>query len=326
MGSLVQPAVNTKLGYPDGRDFAFTIVDDADEGTVRNLAPVYELLWELGFRTTKTTWVQQGSTPDRFAATSQTLEDEAYLRFVLGLQRQGFEIAMHLASPGTSRRSETLAAYQKFRQIFGHYPKVNINHYANKEGMYWGTDRLDGALLRGGYQRLTRWDPFLGHDPDSEYFWGDICQEHTKYVRNFTYRSINTLRVNPGMPYHDPLRPFVSYWFSSSDGADVDRFGRLVCEANQERLAREGGCCIVYTHFGKGFVRDGEIDATWKRRMTALAQKNGWFVPASQLLDFMLERKQEHLIREGERARLAYRWVAERIWERIARRSNGSEG
>jgi hypothetical protein len=231
---------------------------------------------------------------------------------------------MHLASPGTSRRSETLAAYHTFRQVFGHYPKVNINHYANREGMYWGGDRLDGSLLRGAYGRLTRWGQFCGHVQDSACFWGDVCQEHTKYMRNFTYRSINTLGVNPGMPYHDPLRPFVNYWFSSSDGADVDRFGSLVCQANQERLVRERGCCIVYTHFGKGFVRDGKINPTWEHRMTALAQRNGWFVPVSQLLDFILERKQEHLIREGERVRLAYRWVTERIWERIAHGTNGS--
>jgi hypothetical protein len=321
----VRSAVRRKLDYPGGKDFAFTIVDDTDDGQVSNLEPVYEFLDDLGLRTTKTVWVQRGANPDHFASSSQTLEDEKYLQFVLRLQRRGFEIAMHLASPGSSRRAETLAAYAKFRQILGQYPKVNINHYANKEGMYWGRDRFDGSLFRAGYEVLTRWGQFLGHVPDSEYFWGDICQEHTKYVRNFTYQSINTLGVNPGMPYHDPHRPFVNYWFSSADGADVDKFGGLLREGNQDRLSRQRGCCIVYTHFGKGFVRDGKLDATWEQGMRALAQRNGWFVPVSQLLDFLLEQRQEHQIGEGERARLAYRWMAERIWERIAVRSNGDK-
>ena len=35
---------------PSGRDFAFTIFDDTDYGTVENLRPVYRFLSELGVR------------------------------------------------------------------------------------------------------------------------------------------------------------------------------------------------------------------------------------------------------------------------------------
>lgn len=317
-------AVRREVVYPGGRDFAFTIVDDTDDGTVSTLQPVYELLHDLGLRTTKTVWVQRSANPDHFAASSQTLEDREYLEFVLDLQRRGFEIAMHMASPGTSRRSETILAYEKFRQVFGHYPNVNINHLANREGMYWGRDRLDGTVLRACYEALTKWGQFWGHVEGSEFFWGDICREHTKYVRNFTFRSANTLKVNPGMPYHDPDRPFVSYWFSSSDGADIRKFSRLVCERNQELLSKEGGCCIVYTHFGKGFAREGKLDRTWERLMRALAKRNGWFVPVSEILDFLLEQRPEQQISKAEKARLAYRWMGERVWERFVSGSNGS--
>jgi len=311
--------------YPDGKTFAFSIVDDTDCGTVANLKPVYDLLCDLGFRTTKTVWLQKGSNPDRFGADSQTLEDEEYLRFVLELQRRGFEIAMHMAAPGTSRRSETISAYQTFRRVFGHYPKININHFANAENIYWGRDRLDSPFLRAFYDKATKWGQFWGHVEGSEFFWGDICQRYTKYVRNFTFQSINTLRVNPGMPYHDARRPYVNYWFSCSDGADVERFTRLISERNQERLLREKGCCIVYTHFGKGFVKGGKLNATWERLMKKLAQKNGWFVPASELLDFLLERKESGAMSWGERKYLSYRWMLERAWERIVSKLKGNE-
>ena len=44
------------LDFPEGRKFAFTILDDTDDATVENVRPVYDLLTELGFRTTKTVW------------------------------------------------------------------------------------------------------------------------------------------------------------------------------------------------------------------------------------------------------------------------------
>jgi hypothetical protein len=312
------------IQFPEGRAFAFSIIDDADLGTVANLKPVYNLLHELGFRTTKTVWVRKGLNPDSFCASSQTLGDGDYLEFTLELQRQGFEIAMHMAAPGTSRRLETLSAYQTFERIYGYYPKININHSANAENIYWGRDRLGSPFLKVLYDRISGWSQFWGHVEGSEFFWGDICQRYTKYVRNFVFRSINTLRANPGMPYHDDRRPYVNYWFSSSDGADVERFNSLIAEQNQERLLRERGCCIVYTHFGHGFVEGEKLNATWERLMRKLAQKNGWFVPVSELLDFLLEQKKSEKIPWGERRYLSYRWMLEKVWERIAGKLKGT--
>ncbi len=45
------------MEWPSGKKFAFTIIDDTDHGTVSNLKPVYDLLNELGIKTTKTVWV-----------------------------------------------------------------------------------------------------------------------------------------------------------------------------------------------------------------------------------------------------------------------------
>jgi len=324
-----------RIQFPGGKAFAFSIVDDTELGTVANLKPVYDLLYELGFRTTKTIWVRKGLNPDplwtspqaledeHFWANSQTLEDEDYLEFVLELQRQGFEIAMHMAAPSSSRRSETISAYQTFKKVFGYYPKINTNH-PNAENIYWGMDRFDSPFLQTLYDKITGWGQFWGHVEGSEFFWGDVCQRHTRYVRNFTFRSINTLKVNPGMPYHDSRRPYVNYWFSSSDGADVERFSRLISERNQERLLREKGCCIVYTHFGKGFVEGEKLNTTWEQLVRKLAQKNGWFVPTSELLDFLLEQKKIGDISWGERMYLSYRWMLEKVREHIAGKLKGN--
>ena len=83
----------------------------------------------------------------------------------------------------------------------------------------------------------------------------------------------------------------MKYWFSSSDGSGVSAFNELLSSQNLDRLEKEGGVCIVYTHFAYGFVdENGQLNATTKERLEDLASRNGYFVPVSQLLDLM--RKQ----------------------------------
>jgi len=304
--------MSRSIQYPGGKQFAFGIVDDTDLGTVKNLGPVYDFLHDLGFRTTKTVWVQRSTTPDKFDTRSQTLSDPEYLRFTLELQRRGFEIAMHLAAPGTSCRASTAGAYERFNEVFGHYPTININHCDNREGMYWGRSRFDNRLMQIGYDASMNRDQYCGHDETSDLFWGDICQRHTKYVRDFVFQTINTARADPFMPYHDTRRPYVNYWFSSSDGAKVKGFNSLLTEANQERLVRERGCCIVYTHFGKDFVQDGTLNPIWKKQMTSLAERNGWFAPTSEILDLLLSHRPAKPITRLGRKYLCSRWLLEK--------------
>ena len=56
------------IAWPDDRRFAFTIFDDTDNATLANIVPVYDLLAELGFRTTKSVWLLDGAEPHRTRA------------------------------------------------------------------------------------------------------------------------------------------------------------------------------------------------------------------------------------------------------------------
>src|SRR5690242_17430165 len=94
--------------FPDGKRFAFSIIDDTDVATVDNVAPVYALLEELGMRTTKTVWPLACPVESSNFDSSQTLEDAAYREFVRDLQRRGFEIASHGATMESSRRERTV--------------------------------------------------------------------------------------------------------------------------------------------------------------------------------------------------------------------------
>ena len=306
--------------FPDNKRFAFSVFDDTDESTVENVGPVYRLLAELGIRTTKSVWPLAEAPEGDIGG--QTLQDKAYLDFVLGLQRDGFEIGLHNVRNYDAPREMIERGLEVFCDLTGQYPRTHCNHYSNRDNVYWGSCRLSSPVIRLGYKLATRGyarKPFQGHVENSPFFWGDLCKQHVGYVRNFVFQEINLDRVNPSMPYYDPKRPYVNRWFSSCQGPTVDSFCKMICEANQDRLDAEGGVCIMYTHFGKGFCENGRLAPEFERLMRRLAGKNGWFVPVATLLDHLASLQRESVISAGERATMERRWFLEKLGEGSSR-------
>lgn len=298
------------LVWPEGKRFAFTIFDDTDLATVENVSPVYDLLADLGFRTTKSVWPLAGTQVPRCGGT--TCADPDYLRWTQKLQARGFEIGLHCATYHTSPRADTIRGLDLFREFYGHDPLTMANHTGCQEGIYWGAYRLTGTyrLLYDLMLRLRKHERFRGHVEGDPLFWGDVCQARLKYVRNFQFTDINTLKACPEMPYHDPVRPYVNYWFASSEGAEVGAFNRCLAEGHQDRLEAEGGACIMYTHLACGFSDSGRPQERFKSLMERLARKNGWFVPAFRLLDYIQEQRGPRALTAAERRRLEYRWLS----------------
>jgi hypothetical protein len=299
--------------WPGGKAFAFTVFDDTDLSTLDNAPRLYERLAELGLRTTKSVWPISGTGVP--VVGGATCEDTAYADWARSLQDLGFEIALHNVAPQTSAREQTILGFERFGDLFGHSPSAHANHTGCKEGIYWGDCRLSG-LNQAAYNLLNRGrtrSAFEGHVETSPLFWGDVCRDAVKYVRNFVHSDVNTLAYCPCMPYHDPERPYVNHWFASTEGPNVDAFVRTLSEANQDRLEAEGGACIMYTHFGAGFVEDGRLDPRFERLMRRLSAKDGWFVPVTTLLDHLLEAQGRHVITAAERRTLERRWLAHKL-------------
>ena len=274
-----------KIIWPDGHDFAFTIVDDTDEATVENVGPVYEYLLSRGLKTTKTCWVY----PSREKAVSgQCLQDGNYTAFLLDIQSRGTELAFHNAGSGAFRREETLAALEEYRNKLGQYPSLHVNHRKNRENLYWGKDRFSG-LIRFLYGFKQKQRKYEGSVEDSEYFWGDFAKEHIKYIRNRTFNGLDTLKEDPRLVYREKRKQkYSNYWFSSSDGIDRAAFVKLLSKENVDKLVRNHGCAVVYTHFAYGFVdENGELSEDFRQVIDYLSSRNGWFVPAGQLLDYV---------------------------------------
>ena len=319
-----------RLQFPGGARFAFTVMDDTDVATVENVQPMYGLLESLGMRTTKTVWPVGCEEGSRDFSLSETMDDPNYRDFVLDLHARGFEIAFHGATMETSARERTARALERFRCVFGTPPRVHANHAFNRDNLYWGAARLDDSALRLLYRIAFRQAPdfFQGHCPGSPYWWGDLCVEQIEYVRNLTFSEINLLRVNPSMPYRDPIRPCVRWWFSAADAEGVDEFNALLRPENQGRLEAEGGVCIVATHFGKGFARHGKPHPETQRLLESLAGRNGWFPPVVELLDWLRARRDTDTLPAREWRRMQWRWARDILVRRLAarRRARASRG
>ena len=306
--------MKSNISWPNRAKFAFTVFDDTDNSTIENCKPVYDYLIQRGILTTKSVWVY----PSRGSYLGGSLADRRYLKWIRELDSSGVEVGLHGVGDGEFSRNEIIAGLEEFEHKLGHLPKVHCNHAANPDNLYWGVGRFVFPInlvykviyLLKGRRKL----PEGGDKKGSVYFWGDAASEKIKYVRNLTFTGVNTLKLDPKMPWHDLTKPFVNYWFSSSDGSNVKVFNDLISSENLDKLESEGGACIIYTHFASGFVDDqGNLEANFKLRIDDLAARQGWFVPTGQLLDFLLDQKSSITVSYKYRLSRSIVWIFERL-------------
>ena len=302
-----------KILWPNKKRFAFTIFDDTDRANLNDNKLVYQYLDELNFKTTKSVWITEGNKQQE--GQGITCSDKEYLNWLLELKSKGFEIGYHNTTYQSSFRKEIDKGLKLFVKIFKQNPKVMANHSDNEENIYWGAHRLSG-VRKVIYNILTRFRKnkiYKGDDESSKYFWGDLCKEYITYVRNFVFKDINTLKSCPFMPYQDQTKPYVNYWFASSEGNNVEKFNKCISDINQDRLEEEGGACIMYTHFADGFYQNGKLSEQFKIQMKRLSKKNGWFVPSSTLLEFLKKKNKTQIISNSQRRALEWKWLFDKL-------------
>ena len=298
-----------KPNWPNNKSFAFSVFDDTDRATLENTQAVYEILSERGVYTTKSVWVQPPEQKPRIPGVD--LSDEAYRRYTQELQSRGFEIALHNVSASHNTTTANRKGFERFHQYLDAYPRSFANHADNRENIYWGYKRLSG-MNRALYERLSKQPEFSGEVEGSKYYWGDLSRQHLDYVRNFVFDDFNLFRADPYTPYHDPQKPDVKNWFSSSNAATLEIFLKNVTEERILQLERERGYTILYTHFCS-FSSDGKPDPRFVKIMDFIAERNGWFVPVSTLLDYLKKQRGQVDITPRSLARLERRW----LWQQI---------
>jgi hypothetical protein len=304
------------MKWPNGKSFAFTVFDDTDLSRPGNFEPVYELLYDRGMRTTKSVWPATGPGLDVRGPEGSTCDDPEYLKYVLTLQSRGFEIGYHNSYHTGLLRAQIKVALDRFRSLFGHDPDSMSNHAMSLEGIYWGEARLSPPLSTA-YRYLwarNRSQVHQGHRENSPYFWGDLCKERIRYVRNFAFGKTDTLAACPSMPYHDRMRPYVNAWYASTHAQHCSHFLDALSEKHQDELEASGGACIIYTHFAADFVdARGQFNPRAAQLIDRLSRKNGWFVPVRELLDYIVAQRGLVELSDSARRLLECRWLAHKV-------------
>jgi hypothetical protein len=302
------------VSFPMGKNFAFSICDDTDMSEIKNIKPVYDYLDSLGLRTTKTVWVMPSNNAKEPPNRGATLADSNYCAFIRDLQRKGFEIALHGVRGGDATKDEISRALATYHNIIGSYPRIHINHFKNKDNLYWGSDRLTFGPFKFLCNLFGGQDDYFGEKEESEYFWGDLAKKHIDYVADFSFHEINLFNINPLIPYYDPNKPYVNYWFETSDGSNAEHFIALLSHDNLDKLERQGGVCLVYTHFAYGFCHAGILNGRVRERLKDLASRNGWFVPAGDILDYLRTHNgQDTTMSFLQNIRFEARWIIEKL-------------
>lgn len=305
-----------RIEWPHQKEFAFTIFDDTDNAKLEDVRLVYDFLLDLGIRTTKSVWVLDPQEKPRIGGANW--RDQEYLDYCLELADRGAEIALHNVSAGHNLRKESFEGFERFENLIGSPPRSFANHADNRENIYWGEKRLSG-LYKKMFRRLSGNSGFEGEKEDSPFFWGDICKKNIQYVRNFVFEELNTLKADRFTPYHDSKKPYVNRWFSSANANDVNTFNQNITRESLDKLEREKGYSIVYTHFCS-FVKNGQLDASFAETMKYLSSRPGWFVPVSDLLDYVEEQRGEVSLTSFQRFKIESKWFSEQIIKQIKQR------
>src|SRR5262245_44873449 len=104
----------SKITWPQGKRFAFTLMHDTYRSSVENKRPVNDFLCENGFITTRTVWpLSPRGSP---IGGGDSLEDQDYRDLILNLKTKGFEIALHGASDESSPRPRVIEGLKKFKE------------------------------------------------------------------------------------------------------------------------------------------------------------------------------------------------------------------
>ncbi len=304
--------MNTHIPWPDGKRFAFTVFDDPD-GCSKASRQVYHLMRDLGLRTTMGVWPLA---PRREAnSAGETCGDSDYRKYALDLQESGFELGYHNAAPHPCTREEIVESFDRYYDYFGHYPTSGANHYST-DAIYHGLDRLLPGYRRTIYDLAflgRQRNRFQGHIEGSPYFWGDLCRQHIRYFRNWVFRDIDTWQQCPMQPYSVPQRPYINAFFCSSEGTDCEAFLKTIADAHIDKLAEQGGMCIMYTHFGKGFVNQGKLEPAFVRSMSRISRLDGWFPTVTELLDYLASVRGVTRISPRDLARLESKWLFSKL-------------
>jgi hypothetical protein len=286
-----------RLGlYPDGRAFAFTLVHDADSAYSRRLAPLFGAFDRFGFRITVTVftfwaawagngkiWSKWRAPGDKdlefFAPKAVPLTERTEREFYQGLAAIGHEIGMHSPSETSDTREDLIRAFEYFKEIFGRYPTVYVEHSSNSNKEAQCNEGSRPGSVYYNTDLLNRYGSWVWVDGEG----GLADQRHDQFY--------DAIAAN-GSPFNRfaAERYGVRKAFTRTGKwkqATGDGFLDWYSEENIDALEKHEGMALVYTHLDEKWL-DREtraIRGDIEDRLRYMASKDGWFAPAGAILD-----------------------------------------
>jgi len=327
--------------YPNGHRFAFTIVHDADNSYSERLKPLFSVFDKLGFKLTVSVfvfwanwanngkiWANWDSKNKFFSPYAVPLADEKELKFYKQLVNQGHEIGMHTPTDGADKREIVIKAFETFKDIFGHYPKVYVEHRC--------ADNLECHQSSGA-------------DPGSNYYITDLLNHYgpwcwiispsaLPFSDRYTY--YNLLSKKNRSPFNMYLlkqwgifKKFVKtgkwkqkngneYLLANENGSPFDNYAlakygllkgfrrsgrakdacgngflRWYSMRNIDLLEKNLGLAIVYTHLNTNWLdrNSKKMRRDIEKRLEYIASKNVWLATASDILERFSDMRGIHI-------------------------------
>lgn len=282
--------------FPDGHTFAFTIIHDADSAYSRRLSPLFDVFDEFGLKITVTAfvfwadwakngdiWLEWNKTAcdddTFFAPIAVPLVDEEECKFYKHLAARGHEIGMHTPSDTSDTRQDIIRAFEYFAEIFGHYPKVYVEHS--------GSNNKEAQANEGSDRGSIYYNTDLLNDYGSWVWIDDQCG-----VADTRYKPFYDILAFNGSPFYT----FAAEKYGIAKAflrtgrwkeGNGDGFLAWYSEANIDALEKNRGLALVYTHLDSKWLdtETRKMRDAIKNRLRYLASKNGWFVSAGKILD-----------------------------------------
>lgn len=282
--------------YPNGYEFAFTIVHDADSAYSQRLAPLFEAFDKLGFKITATAfafwaewardgkiWSEWNKSSDKdsrfFAPKAVPLTDKNEREFYRALAARGHEIGMHSPSDTSDTRKDLIRAFEYFKQVFGSYPRVYVEHSSTSNKEAQSNEGSNPASIYYNTDLLNHYGPWIWVD-------GPGALQDQKHEQFYDIMAANG----------SPFSRFALERYGIKKGfmrtgkwkeATGDGFLQWYSEKNIDSLEKNRGMALVYTHLDSKWLdpQTRKIRSSIENRLRYLASKHGWFASAGTILD-----------------------------------------
>jgi hypothetical protein len=310
--------------YPEGFDFAFTIVHDADNAYSKRLRPLYDVFDALGIKTSITVFAfghlsekETSLKGDFWSRKGVPLSDSVELEFYKSLTKNGHEIGLHTASDLSDTRDVMIKAFEYFNQKFGYYPPLYVEHRSednleciqregnNPESNYYVIDILNkyqpwvwcitpSAIPyegRGEYFNLLKDTPkYFNSDLVKLYYTAKNFIKTGRWNLQFGENHLLIFENNTPFDHYVTARYGLNKTFrrtGRSENAHGAGFLKWYTKKNIDQLAKDRGLAIVYTHLNSGWLdpETKKMSTDIEDVLTYISEKDVWLAPATKILD-----------------------------------------